>query len=104
MRNPFPAGTVEACHFREEMGEDMRERDIARELDGDTWLDDAIEAARAADALRDYEARAKRAAAPIPQPCHKCTHLFAGAVCNLCGEERPAYTALKAMTRKQEAA
>ena len=32
---------------------------------------------------------------PIPQPCHACTRPYAGIVCPICKEERPAYTALK---------
>lgn len=32
---------------------------------------------------------------PIPQPCHQCGHAYAGCICPLCKEERPAYTALK---------
>lgn len=36
---------------------------------------------------------------PQAVPCHNCTHPYAGAVCPLCKEERPAYTALKNMER-----
>ena len=34
---------------------------------------------------------------PAPQQiaCHACGHHFAGAICPLCKEERPAYTAMK---------
>lgn len=34
-----------------------------------------------------------------PVACHSCTHLYFGAVCPICKEERPAYTALKSMER-----
>lgn len=42
---------------------------------------------------------------PFPPsiPCHNCGLPYAGAVCHVCKEERPAYTALKNMSRKQEA-
>jgi hypothetical protein len=40
--------------------------------------------------------------APIPQPCHVCEHPYAGTVCPICKEERPAYTAVKKMTEKHE--
>lgn len=33
---------------------------------------------------------------PLEVPCHACTHKYAGAVCPICKEERPVYTALKA--------
>lgn len=36
---------------------------------------------------------------PVPQKCGSCDHVFAGAVCPLCKEERPAYTAVKAMSQ-----
>ncbi len=39
-------------------------------------------------------------AAPKPQPCHACETKYAGAVCPTCKEERPAYTALKAMSAR----
>lgn len=53
-------------------------------------VDEAAEALRA-----NEEAVAKRQPAPMPQPCHACEHKYAGAVCPICKEERPAYTALK---------
>jgi hypothetical protein len=68
--------------------DDDRE-DVAYDLARQRDIDDA------ADALRAYEAAARRA--PIPQPCHECSTLFAGCVCPICKEERPAYTALKRM-------
>lgn len=37
---------------------------------------------------------------PVPQPCHACTHSYAGISCPICKEERPAYTALKNIQRK----
>lgn len=37
---------------------------------------------------------------PMPVSCHNCEHKFAGAVCPVCKEERPAYTALKRITAK----
>jgi hypothetical protein len=40
--------------------------------------------------------------APIPQSCHACDHLYAGIICPLCKEERPAYTAVKRMTEKEK--
>jgi len=40
----------------------------------------------------------RRQRAPEPQPCHACDAKFAGSHCPICGEERPAYTALKRMT------
>lgn len=50
----------------------------------------------ALDALQAHEeAVAKRQPAPIPQACHQCGHHYAGAICPVCKEERPAYTALK---------
>lgn len=63
---------------------------------------------RRADDERAAEIEAKRAASGViveeflaaPQPpkriaCHACDHPYAGAVCPLCKEERPVYTALK---------
>ena len=41
-----------------------------------------------------------RLVAPIPQACHNCGHQYAGAVCNVCKEERPAYTMLKRATQR----
>jgi hypothetical protein len=41
-----------------------------------------------------------RQPAPRPQPCHACGHPFAGAVCPLCKEDRPAYTALKRLSER----
>lgn len=38
-----------------------------------------------------------------PVQCHNCEHAYVGTVCNLCGAERPAYTALKNMTARQRA-
>lgn len=38
---------------------------------------------------------------PQPVPCHSCTHPYLGAVCPICKEERPTYTALKAMSGVQ---
>lgn len=40
-----------------------------------------------------------------PQPpkrvaCHACDHPYAGSHCPLCKEERPAYTALKNISRR----
>jgi hypothetical protein len=37
---------------------------------------------------------------PRPQPCHHCDQPYAGAVCPICKEERPAFTALKRITAK----
>jgi hypothetical protein len=42
--------------------------------------------------------------APSPQACHNCGHAYAGAVCPICKEDRPAYTALKALSAKLRAA
>lgn len=39
---------------------------------------------------------------PIPQPCHQCGHPYAGTVCPLCKEERPAWTAIKNLTNQKE--
>jgi len=38
---------------------------------------------------------------PEPQPCHACGCKFARAVCPLCKEERPLYTALKKQTARE---
>lgn len=35
---------------------------------------------------------------PIPQSCHECGHKHAAVLCPLCGTERPAYAAVKAMS------
>lgn len=43
-----------------------------------------------------------RTAPPKPQPCHKCEHKYAGIACPVCKEERPAYTALKNISRRTE--
>lgn len=43
----------------------------------------------------------KRDLLPQPVACHHCTHLYAGAVCPICKEERPAYTALKKLSERQ---
>lgn len=42
--------------------------------------------------------------APTPQPtrCHACGTFAAEAVCHACATERPAYTALKNITRAQK--
>jgi hypothetical protein len=37
---------------------------------------------------------------PRPQPCHHCDQPYVGAICPICKEERPAYTALKRITAK----
>jgi hypothetical protein len=37
---------------------------------------------------------------PTPQACHHCEHKYAGAVCPICKEERPAYTALKRISQR----
>ena len=37
---------------------------------------------------------------PQPQPCHNCGMPYAGIACPICKEERPAYTAVKAMSAK----
>lgn len=37
---------------------------------------------------------------PQPQACHACDAKFAGSHCPICKEPRPAYTALKNMTRR----
>jgi hypothetical protein len=37
---------------------------------------------------------------PRPQACHHCDQPYVGAICPICKEERPAYTALKAMSAK----
>lgn len=39
---------------------------------------------------------------PRPQKCsvNGCENVFTGSVCNLCKEERPAFTALKRITAK----
>ena len=42
-------------------------------------------------------------AAPIPQPCHACGHHYAGAVCPICKTDRPAFTAIKAMSARAAA-
>lgn len=42
----------------------------------------------------------QRQRAPEPQPCHACETKYAGAVCPICKTERPAYTALKAMSAR----
>lgn len=39
---------------------------------------------------------------PVSQPCVNCGHYYSGAVCNLCGEENPTYTAIKSISRQQE--
>lgn len=39
--------------------------------------------------------------APKPQACHECGHAYVGAVCPICKEERPAYAALKKITRER---
>lgn len=39
--------------------------------------------------------------APKPQVCHACGHAYAGAVCPICKEERPAYVALKKITERK---
>lgn len=41
--------------------------------------------------------------APQPVPCGNCQHPYAGTVCPLCKEERPAYTLLKRITAAQRA-
>ncbi|TAK84333.1 MAG: hypothetical protein EPO20_14690 [Betaproteobacteria bacterium] len=71
------------------------DEDDAYELFRQREIDDA------ADALRAHEEAVKRQPIPLPQPCHACGHKFAGAVCPICKEERPAYIALKAVSRKQ---
>lgn len=38
---------------------------------------------------------------PAPQACHACTHKYVGSRCPICAEERPAFTALKNLTRRQ---
>ena len=38
---------------------------------------------------------------PEPQACHSCGHKYVGAICNVCKEERPAYTALKRMSQRK---
>jgi len=55
--------------------------------------DDAYEYFRQREV--DDAAERARQPAPIPQLCHNCGHAYAGAICPLCKEERPAYTALK---------
>lgn len=67
--------------------------DDAYELHRQRELDDA------ADALHAHEEAVRRQPAPIPQPCHQCWHAFAGIVCPLCKEERPAWRAMKNITR-----
>lgn len=37
---------------------------------------------------------------PKPVKCHNCEHSYVGTVCALCGEERPAYTAMKRITAR----
>jgi hypothetical protein len=39
-----------------------------------------------------------KAVPPVPQKCHACENVFAGAVCPICKAERPAYTAMKRIT------
>lgn len=42
-------------------------------------------------------------AAPQPPkrvPCHNCDHPYAGSHCPLCKTERPAYTAIKNISRR----
>lgn len=41
--------------------------------------------------------------APIPQPCHECGTKYAGIQCPTCKTERPAWTAIKAMTATRAA-
>lgn len=76
---------------------------FARYADEDEAYDRSVqrEIDDAAESLRAYEARRD---APKPQACTFCDNVFAGAVCNLCKEERPSYTALKSMSAKKEAA
>lgn len=40
---------------------------------------------------------------PSPTKCHACGTVEAVAVCRYCGTERPAYTALKAITQQEQA-
>ena len=35
---------------------------------------------------------------PAEVPCHNCSHPYVGATCAVCGEDRPALRALKAMS------
>jgi hypothetical protein len=39
-------------------------------------------------------------ATPRETQCHKCYRIAAEAICSLCNTERPAYTALKAISAK----
>lgn len=78
-------------------GIEFEDEDQAHEYFRQPEIDDA------AEALRAEEEAARRRAAPIPQPCHECGHRYAGIVCPLCKEERPAWTAMKNITAKQQA-
>lgn len=69
--------------------------------------DDAYDKARqeeldAADALRAHEDAARRP--PVPQPCHKCTAVYAGISCPSCKEDRPAFALLKKLSAPRLAA
>lgn len=97
MRNPFPYGTMDAVEFDEEIGEYKRLADQERDPNE---TDEALRAAMASDALRWHEEHARRADAPKPQACHACTYPYAGVSCPICKEERPAYAALKAASRR----
>lgn len=52
------------------------------------------------DYFRQREIDEKAARERLMQPCHSCEMKYAGAVCPACKTERPAYTALKAMTAR----
>lgn len=38
---------------------------------------------------------------PQPQPCHNCSHSYAGAICPICKEERPSYSMLKKLAKEE---
>lgn len=57
---------------------------------------DAIEEKRRAAGYSPEQLIAERAK---PQPCHNCEVPYVGVKCRCCGEYRPAYIALKNITR-----
>lgn len=41
---------------------------------------------------------------PVPQACHQCGNHYAGAICQICKAERPAFTALKNIAARESGA